>query len=173
MTTWPTTVRVVTLGALLTTGVALAATQLITPASSSTGFASTSAPGQAGKSPEAEPTPKNLTVSSFSVTGLSPGVSIGRSLAIGNPNNQDVALQSVKTTIGGPSPSGACTSPADVEVLVAGYNASTGAGTVVTIPKNSSLTVPVTVRMNDRTVNQDGCKARIFTFTFTATATSK
>jgi hypothetical protein len=43
----------------------------------------------------------------------------------------------------------------------------------VTIPKNSSLNLPVTVRMNNRPVNQDACKGRTFNFTFTATANSK
>lgn len=159
----------VSAAALVTGGTAVAATQLV----------ATSQPAaHAHKTPSAEPPAKSLTLSgNLTVSGLAPGVSVTRTLTIGNDNNQDVELQSVRTTLAGPSPTptvGSCTSPADVEVLVAGFNASTGVGAPVTIKKASTLGVPVTVRMsNSPTRNQDACKAKTFTFTFTATATSK
>jgi hypothetical protein len=178
------------LGALATTGAVITATQLLNSASANspsasgngsiTGGGGNVAPGQVKQTPtpEASPPSKSLTVSgSLSVAGLAPGVSVVRTMTIGNPNNQDVELQSVKTALTGPSPaptSGTCSSPTDFEVIVAGYNATTGAGTVVTIKKNSSLDVPVTVRMNNSaTRNQDACKGKSWAFTFTATATSK
>lgn len=175
-------VVVVTLGALVTTGAAIAASQIVNSASS--GNTGTASSGQAKQTPkptksaEATPPPKSLTLTgSLDVTGLAPGVSITRTLNIGNVNNQDVELQSVSTVLSGPSPApttGTCSSPADFEVIVAGYNSSTGVGTPVTIRKNSSLGVPVTVRLNNSaTRNQDPCKGRSWTFTFTATATSK
>lgn len=161
---------VMALGALATTGVAVTASQLVSSASPPT-------TPKATKSAEATPPPKSLSVSgSLNVQGLAPGVVLGRTVTIGNDNNQDVELQSVRTVITGPSPgttTGACSSPADFEVVVGGYNTSTGVGTPVTIRKRSSLGLPVTVRMNNRPVNQDTCKGKSWTFTFTATATSK
>jgi hypothetical protein len=179
-----------TLGAVATAGAAFTATQLLSTASTNssstsgngtvTGGGGSVAPGQVKQTPtpEASPPSKSLALSgSLNVAGLAPGVSIVRTLTIGNPNNQDVELQSVQTVVAGPSPTpafGACGSPADFEVLVSGYNATTGAGSVVTIKKNSSLNVPVTVRMNNSaTRNQDACKGKSWAFTFTATATSK
>ncbi len=177
----PAAALVVTLGVLVTAGLAITASQLV----NSTNFGGTGAAAAASaketpkptKSAQASPPPKSLSVSgTLNVQDLAPGVSVSRTLNIGNENNQDVELQSVRTVLSGPSPSpttGTCNSPADFEVIVAGYNASTGIGTPVTIGKNSSLGVPVTVRMNNRPVNQDSCKGKSWTFTFTATATSK
>ncbi|MCW2673150.1 MAG: hypothetical protein JWP14_1739 [Frankiales bacterium] len=169
------------LGGVATAGVVFTATEFLNTASTNVpatagGGSITSA--QPKKSAEAEPPSKSLTLTgSLNVTGLAPGVSIIRTLTIGNPNNQDVELQSVKTVLTGPSPAptvGTCASPADFEVIVAGYNATTGAGSVVTIKKNASLDVPVTVRMNNSdTRNQDPCKGKSWTFAFLATATSK
>ncbi len=176
----PTAALVVTLGALTTTGVSITASQLINSASAGGSGGAAVAPAKQApkptKSAEASPPPKSLSVSgSLVVRGLAPGISVTRTLSIGNDNNQDVELQSVRTVLAGglPPTAGTCSSPADFEVIVAGYNTSTGAGTPVTIRKNSSLGVPVTVRLNNRPVNQDPCKGKTFTFTFTATATSK
>ncbi|MEO6204051.1 MAG: hypothetical protein ABIO67_01515 [Mycobacteriales bacterium] len=161
-----TTIWFVIAGALVTAGAAVGVAQLLnSSAPTNSGTASSNSNGQANG--------KNLAVGTVNVTGIVPGMSVSKALAVDNPNNQDVALASVKTAITGPTPTGACTSPSDIEVIVAGYNASTGVGPFVTIPKNTSLSLPVTVRMNNRSVNQDGCKGRTFTFTFTATATSK
>ncbi len=181
MTKSQTAMWAVAAGALITVGVAATAVQSINAASaSSSSSASTSGKStpKPSKSAEATPPPKALSLSgSLHVTGLAPGVSVTRTLNIGNANNQDVELQSVRTQLFGPSPvptDGDCTSPADVEVFVSGYNVTTGVGAPVTIRKNSNLAVPVTVRMhNSATRNQDSCKGLSWMFTFTATATSK
>lgn len=173
MTKKPTLATVVGVSAIVTISVAVWATQGLA-ASGGTGAAK--AEPKASKTPTGEPPPKTLAIGSVNVRNLSPGVSITQNLPVTNSNGQDVELQSVKTTLSGPSPApttGSCTSPQDFEVLVAGFNASTGAGTPVTIRKNSTTNLSLTVRMHNRPVNQDACKGRTWTFTFTATATSK
>lgn len=125
------------------------------------------------KTPTAEPPPKALalTPNPLDVVGLAPGISTTRTLTVTNINNQDVILRSITATVVNPLPSPvnglSCTSPTDFEVLV------TNPGTV-TIRKNDSQAVPVTIRMNNSsTRNQDGCKGKSFSFIFSATATSK
>ncbi|MDX6215738.1 MAG: hypothetical protein QOG99_1322, partial [Frankiales bacterium] len=79
----------------------------------------------------AQPPSKSLTVGgTLTLTGIAPGMSVVRTLTIGNPNNQDVVLQSVQTVVTGPSPAPSpgypCTAADDFQVVVAGYNATTG-----------------------------------------------
>lgn len=160
-------------GASITIATALLAPQVL----AATGATAPKATPKPSKTTNAAPPPKSLALGQVDVTGLAPGTSSTKQLTISNPNNQDVVLRSLQTAVSGPSPAptfGSCTSPDDFEVTVAGYNASTGVGSPVTIMKNSSISAPVTVRMhNSASRNQDACKGRSWTFTFTATATNK
>lgn len=155
--------------AVLATGIVYTAVQSNSPGmTQGSGTISGTSNGNNGS---VSPNGKSLNVGSVVVTGLAPGVSYAKTLSVGNPNNQDVQLQTVKTVVTGPVPAGACTSPGDVEVIVTGYDNSAGVGPVLTIAKNSSVNLPVTVRMNATAGN--GCKGKTFNFTFTVTATSK
>jgi hypothetical protein len=169
----------VTLGALVTAGAAVTATQLLGGTSGSNGSGTATAKQRETPKPKPDgPPSKALTLGgALDVADLAPGIAVTRDLVVSNPNGQDVELRSVVTALDGPSPApagGSCDSPADLEVVVAGYDAVTGTGAPVTIARNTSVQLPVTVELhNSPTRNQDACKGRTWTFTFTATATSK
>lgn len=90
-------------------------------------------------------------------TGLVPGGTVMRKVRVTNPNNQDIKVTRLDTSVGRPSPN--C--PANA-VTVAPLAAP------VVIAKNKYTDVPLTVRMASSA--PDACKNLTFPLTYSGTA---
>ncbi|MDX3655692.1 hypothetical protein PV646_00110 [Streptomyces sp. ID05-26A] len=90
-------------------------------------------------------------------TGLVPGGTVTRKVRVTNPNNQDIKVSRLDTSVGRPSPN--C--PANA-VTVAPLAAP------VVVAKNSSAEVALTVRMAASA--PDACKNLTFPLTYSGTA---
>ncbi|MFD9704152.1 hypothetical protein [Lentzea sp. NPDC059081] len=90
-------------------------------------------------------------------TGLVPGGTVTRKVRVTNPNNQDIKVTRLDTTVGRPSPN--C--PANAVTVEA-------VTTPVLIAKNAYADVPLTVRMTATAPN--ACKNLTFPLTYSGTA---
>ncbi|MEV6242284.1 hypothetical protein [Lentzea sp. NPDC051838] len=91
------------------------------------------------------------------VTGLVPGGTVTRKVRVTNPNNQDIKVTRLDTSVGRPSPN--CPANAvTVDALAAPF----------LVAKNASADVPLTVRMTSSAPN--GCRNLTFPLTYSGTA---
>lgn len=91
------------------------------------------------------------------VTGLVPGGTVTRKVRVTNPNNQDIKVTRLDTSVGRPSPN--CPANAVTADALAAP---------VLVAKNASADVNLTVRMA-RTA-PDTCKNLVFPLTYSGTA---
>jgi hypothetical protein len=91
------------------------------------------------------------------VTGLVPGGTVTRKVRVTNPNNADIKVTRLDTSVGRPSPS--CPqNTVTVDALA----------TPVLVARNGSADVPLTVRMS--VVAPNACKNLTFPLTYSGTA---